>query len=101
VSCGNGSAYLTVRAVAGRLAVSPKLVYRLIDAGKLQALRLGGILRVHEMHLAEFIAANETRAAKPLRAPRPAVKTPARKRQTAAPATEGFRFFPRRSPSPQ
>ena len=50
---------LKVKQVAERLNLSPSKVYELIDEEKLPHYRIGGTLRVSDVHLAEFLASNE------------------------------------------
>jgi len=53
------SPLLTVREAADRLRVSPQLVYRRIESGELQAVRLGAgpkaPIRITSIDLAEFL----------------------------------------------
>ena len=46
----------TVREVADRLGVHPETVRRLIHDGRLDAVRVGRVLRVHHASLAVFLA---------------------------------------------
>ena len=46
---------ITVNEVAERLRVKPLTVYRWIKAGKLDALKIDGILRIEEKAYARFI----------------------------------------------
>ena len=46
----------TVRDVAGRLGVHPETVRRLIHDGRLDAVRVGRVLRVHGESLDGFLA---------------------------------------------
>jgi excisionase family DNA binding protein len=50
--------YLSVQAVAARLAINERTARRLIERGELSALRVGGQWRVSEDALADFIARN-------------------------------------------
>jgi excisionase family DNA binding protein len=47
---------LSVREVAGYLGVHPETIRRLIHDGRLDAVRVGRILRVHGHALEEFLA---------------------------------------------
>ena len=51
---------LTVKQVAQRLNCSARHVWRLIAAGSLSAIRLGGLTRVSQAALSNFIAASKT-----------------------------------------
>jgi excisionase family DNA binding protein len=50
---------LTVAEVAGALRVSKMTVYRLVHSGAMDALRIGGAIRVPEAALANYLAAAE------------------------------------------
>lgn len=52
--------FLKVSEIAKRLKVSERTVYNWIDSGYLRAYKLGGVLRVREDDLANFIKVNET-----------------------------------------
>lgn len=72
---------LTVADVAKRLDCAPETVRRRIRAGRLRAMRDGGLLRVPEDALAEYVVASSTLpAATPRRARRVAAVPPARRR---------------------
>ena len=65
---------MTVRKAAERLEVSQSTVYALIAAGKLKCHRVGvgrGCIRIHEDHIAAYLAAGEQTAL----TPPPAVRT--------------------------
>ena len=51
-----GDNLYTVRDVAGRLGVHPETVRRLIHDGRLDAVRVGRVLRVHGESLDGFLA---------------------------------------------
>ena len=51
----HASPLLSVSDVAVRLAISARGVYRLISAGELRALKIGGALRVQESELARYL----------------------------------------------
>jgi excisionase family DNA binding protein len=51
-----GDNLYTVRDVAGRLGVHPETVRRLIHDGRLDAVRVGRVLRVHGDSLDGFLA---------------------------------------------
>lgn len=58
--------YLTVKEVGGRLRVSRWSVGRLIKSGELEAVEVGGVIRIPESALSDFIqrhtvTARETR----------------------------------------
>ncbi len=55
VAAVNDNLY-TVREVAGRLGVHPETVRRLIHDGRLEAVRVGRVLRVHAGSLDGFLA---------------------------------------------
>jgi len=46
---------LTIRQVMSRLQVADETIYRYIKAGKLRAVRVGGLWRIPEEALAEFL----------------------------------------------
>ena len=46
---------LTVKDVANELRIHPNTVYRLVHAGKLKAVKVGGAIRIYEDDLAKFI----------------------------------------------
>ena len=48
--------FLTMEALATRLAVNPKTIRRWIDAGDLRAHRLGRQLRISEQDAAAFVS---------------------------------------------
>lgn len=50
-----GIRYLRVKAVAEMFDVSPSTIYRAIEAGQLDAIRIGGALRVPESAVAAFV----------------------------------------------
>lgn len=61
-SNNNDSPLLTVREVAAMLRVSPSLVYRLVEAGKLGCFRIGqkrGAIRVSRDSVNQFLAASQ------------------------------------------
>ena len=47
---------LTVNEVANKLRVTPRTIYRWIKAGKLDAIKLGGVVRIEEDAYNRFIA---------------------------------------------
>jgi excisionase family DNA binding protein len=49
-------ALYSVREVAGRLGVHPETIRRLIHDGRLDAVRVGRVLRVHRQALDRFLA---------------------------------------------
>jgi excisionase family DNA binding protein len=77
---------LTVKQAAQVLAVSPRLVYRLLNAGHLQGVRVGGAVRVSASDLREYVERNRTGQAAAV------LPIPAMKRRPARPT--GFVFFP-------
>lgn len=54
--------YFTVEEVAQRLKVSHMTVYRWINAGKLDAYKLGGEFRISEQAIKRFLEARRFRA---------------------------------------
>jgi len=50
--------HFTVRQVAAQLAVNHKLIRKLIKNGKLDAVKVGGAVRVSEEALQEYLASN-------------------------------------------
>ena len=59
---------MTVKEVAFRLSVCPAVVYRLIDANKLEAHRIGlgrGTLRISEEQLLAFLNESKVDATQP------------------------------------
>ena len=48
--------FLTVAEVAGALRVSRMTVYRLVHSGAMEALRIGGAIRVPEAALGDYLA---------------------------------------------
>jgi len=56
------SQYLTVGEVAAALRVSNMTVYRLINSGKLPALRIGRSFRLREVDLNEYLSGHLIRA---------------------------------------
>ena len=54
--------YLTVREVAATLRVSNMIVYRLINAGELPAVRVGKSFRLREDDVNRYLAARYTQA---------------------------------------
>ena len=53
---GSGSGLYSVRQVADQLGVHPETVRRLIHDGRLDAVRIGRVLRVHSAALEVFLA---------------------------------------------
>jgi len=53
---GSGSGLYSVRQVADQLGVHPETVRRLIHDGRLDAVRIGRVLRVHSAALEGFLA---------------------------------------------
>lgn len=51
-----GSSLYSVREVASRLGVHPETVRRLIHDGRLEAVRVGRVLRIHRGELDRFLA---------------------------------------------
>ena len=52
----DSAALVSVRDVAAQLGVHPETVRRLIHAGRLDAVRVGRVLRVHRQALDGFLA---------------------------------------------
>lgn len=52
----NSSALYSVRQVADQLGVHPETVRRLIHDGRLDAVRIGRVLRIHASELDGFLA---------------------------------------------
>jgi len=50
--------YLTPKKVAEELQIHINTLYRYIDEGKLKAVRMGGLLRIRETDLEDFISGN-------------------------------------------
>jgi excisionase family DNA binding protein len=50
--------FLTVREVAEALAVSPRLVYKLFAAGRLEGVKVGGAVRISADGLRGYVQAN-------------------------------------------
>ncbi len=48
--------FLTVRQLADKLAVRPLMIYRLVEQGKLPAIRIGRIIRFDPDDVAAFLA---------------------------------------------
>ena len=48
--------FLTVRQLADTLAVRPLMIYRLVEQGKLPAIRIGRIIRFDPDDVAAFLA---------------------------------------------
>ena len=64
----NGSILMTVREVATILRVSPSLVYRLVDVGKLGCFRIGkgrGAIRISRDSINQFLAASQAAPSEP------------------------------------
>jgi excisionase family DNA binding protein len=59
-----GDNLYTVRDVAGRLGVHPETVRRLIHDGRLDAVRVGRVLRVHGESLDGFLARQRVKPAR-------------------------------------
>ncbi len=53
---GNGGSLYSVREVADQLGVHPETVRRLIHDGRLDAVRIGRVLRIHASELERFLA---------------------------------------------
>jgi excisionase family DNA binding protein len=49
---------MSVNAYAGRLAISPRQVYRLIEQGEVKAYRVGRAVRVPETEVERFITSH-------------------------------------------
>jgi excisionase family DNA binding protein len=77
---------LTVKQAADALAVSPRLVYKLVKSGQLQGVRVGSAVRVEESDLKEYVERNRM---EPAAAVLPTPKRPAPRRQSFS-----YRFFP-------
>jgi excisionase family DNA binding protein len=77
---------LTVKQAAETLAVSQKLVRKLLKGGQLQGARVGGAVRVVESGLHDYVERNRTGPAAAVLPSRP---TPRRRRQQS----HGFRFL--------
>ena len=54
----------SVREVAGRLGVHPETIRRLIHEGKLDAVRVGRVLRVHKHAVDSFLARQRIKPAR-------------------------------------
>jgi excisionase family DNA binding protein len=52
----NGARLYSVQEVAGQLGVHPETIRRLIHEGRMDAVRVGRILRVHGHALDDFLA---------------------------------------------
>ncbi len=79
---------LSVRAVAERLNVSQKTVYKLIDQRKLGSLKIGGAVRVRPDALEAFLTATERPV---VEQPTSDTPQPARKRpSTVSPSSLRF-----------
>jgi excisionase family DNA binding protein len=83
--------YIRARAAADALAVSVKMVYKLVSRGDLKALRVGRAVSILLASLQEFV----TRNTLPAREPRPVAPppTPPRRRRKGAKGA-GFVFLP-------
>jgi excisionase family DNA binding protein len=57
----------SVREVAGRLGVHPETIRRLIHDGRLDAVRVGRVLRVDASALEGFLARQRVKPERPLR----------------------------------
>lgn len=53
---GTGAGLFSVRQVADQLGVHPETVRRLIHDGRLEAVRVGRVLRIHGSELDGFLA---------------------------------------------
>lgn len=53
---GDPTTLVSVREVAGELGVHPETIRRLIHDGRLDAVRVGRVLRVHRSALDSFLA---------------------------------------------
>jgi excisionase family DNA binding protein len=83
---------LTVKQAAQTLAVSPRLVYKLVKSGQLQGVRVGSAVRFMESDLWAYVAANRSAPAPaPVGSdgaaamPAPAPPTPKPRRQRGRP----------------
>lgn len=90
--------FITVRAAAGRLSVSVKMIYKLLDRGDLAGLNIGAARRVRVASLERYIAAHAT-GAEPEPAPETAPAAPApstrpARRRPRKTTSGGYRFFP-------
>src|SRR5258708_29945816 len=54
-----GESLLTLREVAGQLAVSPRTVRRLVAAGELRCVRIGRLIRVHPGDVSRWLSARK------------------------------------------
>ena len=57
-SAGGDSSLVSVREVADQLGVHPETIRRLIHDGRLDAVRVGRVLRVHREAVDRFLALN-------------------------------------------
>jgi excisionase family DNA binding protein len=90
--------FLTVEQVATTLAVSERLVYKLVKSGQLQSVHVGSAVRVMESDLWAYVERNRTApapvgsdGAAAMPAPAPPTR-PRPRRRSARPA--GFVYFP-------
>jgi excisionase family DNA binding protein len=82
--------YLPPIAAAKIMSVSVKLIYKLIDKGELEVLRVGRSVRILATSLQAFIARNTMRPGEPP-APSPIIKPTPHQRK---PGRTGFVFLP-------
>jgi excisionase family DNA binding protein len=54
-----GESLLTLREVAGQLAVSPRTVRRLVAVGELRCVRIGRLIRVHPGDVSRWLSARK------------------------------------------
>jgi excisionase family DNA binding protein len=89
--------YIAPKAVAERLAVSVKLIYKLVAAGELKAVKIGRCVRVLMDSLQDFLDRHATgRCQTPPLSPAPAVPAPTPPRRRPGPS--GFVFLPPKQP---
>jgi excisionase family DNA binding protein len=62
----SGLELYTVQEVADRLGVHPETIRRLIHGGRMEAVRVGRVLRVHPDALETFLARQRVKPARPL-----------------------------------
>ena len=55
VKSASASKFHSIKTIANRLDLSPRTVQRLIDSGQLQAVKIGGSVRVSEVELQRLL----------------------------------------------
>jgi excisionase family DNA binding protein len=65
IDSGSGGTLYSVRQVADQLGVHPETVRRLIHDGRLQAVRIGRVLRIDGSELDRFLARQRVKPARP------------------------------------